>query len=59
MKKRLCIKSALRRRRAHDGELLETAQRHARGFQKSTEAHGLEIHPSRTKILTSQKANKL
>ena len=28
-------------------------------FEKSTEAQGLEIHPSKTKILTNQKTNKL
>ena len=33
--------------------------KNARGFQEGTEAHVLEIHPRKTKILTHQKANKL
>ena len=28
-------------------------------FHQGTEAHGLEIHPNKTKILTSQRAKRL
>ena len=28
-------------------------------FHKGTEAHGVEIHPNRTNILTSQRANRI
>ena len=36
-----------------EGRLGDTA---ISGFSPSTEAHGLEIHPNKTKILTSQRA---
>ena len=36
---------------SHDSELIAD-------FKKSTEAQGLDIHPSKTKILTNQETNK-
>ena len=45
--KRDANKPSLRSRRAHDGELFETAQKMIADFERSTKAQGLEFHPYR------------